>query len=41
MPIGRNDFWLKYKKEGIGVLMALKSDRPSLIKRIFNRIVSR
>lgn len=41
MPIGRNDFWLKYKKEGISVLMALKSDRPSLIKRIFNRIVSR
>lgn len=41
MPVGRNDFWLKYNEKGINTLMDLKSNVPSIIRRIINRFILR
>ena len=40
-PEGREEFWKKYSDDGVNALLSLKNDRPSIIKRIINRIISK
>lgn len=41
-PENRKDFWFKYEADGIRALMTLsKPPKPSIIKRLLNRIIKR